>query len=143
MGIKCVKCAGEQVQSIRTVLQAGTTYSTGSVSGVGVGTNGFGAFAGATHSTSQTNLAMRFSPPKKPKKLESIAGVILSLLTSPWLFSKTPLMAISIGFILWTVYEFRKFSRLNKKYQEEYPVWRKFHDEGFLCHTCGTSFIPR
>ena len=61
MGYKCPKCGGENTQAIRAVLQSGTTYSTGVVNGMGLGTDGAGVFAGNTSSTSQTHLAARFA----------------------------------------------------------------------------------
>ena len=51
MSIQCPKCGSDHIQSIRAVLQSGTTYSTGSVVGVGVGTNGAGTFGGTTSNT--------------------------------------------------------------------------------------------
>ncbi|MHA6851680.1 hypothetical protein [Ralstonia pseudosolanacearum] len=143
MGIQCPKCSSDNVQSIRAVLQSGTTYSTGSIVGVGVGTDGAGTFGGSTASTSQTSLAARFSPPKKPKKLEIISGAVMSLATSPWLFSKTPLMAITIGIILWWVWEILAYKKRDKKYKEEYPIWKNMHDHGYYCHRCSYTFLVK
>ncbi|WP_413458991.1 hypothetical protein [Herbaspirillum huttiense] len=140
MAIQCPKCGSDQVQSVKAILQSGTTYSTGSVSGVGLGTDGAGVFTGSSSSTSQTTLAARFSPPKKPKKLEIIAGAVMSLATSAWLFSKSPLMAISIGIILWWAWEIRAYKKRDKKYKDEYPVWKNMHDHGFYCHRCANAF---
>ncbi len=140
MSIQCPKCGSDHIQSIRAVLQSGTTYSTGSVVGVGVGTNGAGTFGGTTSNTSQTTLAARFSPPKKPKKLEIIAGAIMSLATSPWLFSKSPLMAITIGIILWWLWEIRAYKKRDKIYKEQYPIWKNMQDYGYYCHRCGNAF---
>lgn len=90
MAITCPKCGGTHTQSIKAITQAGTTYSTGSMSGVGLGTDGAAVFTGSSSNTSQTGLAARFAPPKKPKKLESIAGGILALAATPWLFQQKP-----------------------------------------------------
>lgn len=139
MGIQCPKCGSDHVQSIKAVLQSGTIYSTGSMTGVGLGTDGAGVFAGSG-STSQTTLAARFSPPKKPKKLEIITDGILSLATSPWLFSKSPLMAVSIGVIVWWAWEVRAYIKRCKKYRMDYPVWKNMHDHGFCCHRCTNVF---
>jgi len=141
MAIKCPKCSSEKTQSVRAILQSGTTYSTGSMTGMGLGTDGAGVFSGSSSSTSQTHLAARFAPPKKPKKLEIIAGGILSLASSPWLFSGTPLMAISIGLIALWAWELRSYSKKNKKYQQEYPIWQSLHSNGFYCHTCANAFM--
>ena len=105
MAITCPKCGSDHTQAIRAVLQSGTTYSTGSINGMGLGTSGAGVFSGTSSSTSQTTLAARFAPPKKPKKLEMIAGGVLALAATPWLFSKSPLMVISLGLLLWWAWE--------------------------------------
>jgi hypothetical protein len=85
------------VQSIKAILQSGTTYSTGSVIGVDAGTDGAGVFSGNSSNTSQTALAARFSQPRKPKKLEMIGGTVMALATSSWLFSKGPLVFLQLG----------------------------------------------
>lgn len=140
MAIQCPKCESDQVQSIKAITQSGTTYSTGSIVGIGVGTTGAGTFGGTTASTSQTTLAARFSPPKKPKKLEIIAGAVMSLATSPWLFSKSPLMAITIGIMLWWAWEIRAYKKRDKIYNEQYPIWKNMQDYGYYCHRCANTF---
>lgn len=140
MAIICPKCGGTHTQSIKAITQAGTTYSTGSMSGVGLGTDGAAVFTGSSSNTSQTALAARFAPPKKPKKLESIAGGILALATTPWLFSKTPLMVIPLGLLAWWAWEVRAFMKRNKQYQEEYPIWKNMQAHGFYCHSCANAF---
>lgn len=87
--------------------------------------------------------AYRFAPPKKPKKLEIIAGAIMSLATSPWLFSKEPLAFITLGIMAWWAWEIRAYMKRNKEYQERLPVWKAFNDRGYLCHGCGSSFLPK
>lgn len=141
MAIKCPKCGSEHTQSIRTVVQAGTTFSNGSVSGIGLGTDGAGVFAGTTSSTSQTMLAARFGQPKKPKKLEIIMGGVFSLATSPWLFSKQALMIIPLGMMAWWAWEIHAYKKRYKQYVRDYAVWNANNHGGYLCHTCGTSFI--
>ncbi|WP_162175019.1 hypothetical protein [Paraburkholderia mimosarum] len=143
MATKCPKCGSDHTQAIRAVLQAGTTYSTGSINGMGLGTDGAGVFTGTSSSMSQTTLAARFAPPKKPKKLEMIAGGVLALASTPWLFSKSPLMAISLGLLAWWAWEIRAYMKRNKEYQERFPVWKTFNDRGYLCNQCGVSFLPR
>lgn len=143
MGTQCPNCGGNHTQAIRAVIQAGTTYSNGSVVGVGVGTSGAGTFAGSSSTTSQTTLAARFSEPKKPKKLEMIAGGIMSVATSPWLFSKTPLAFITIGLVAWWAWETRAYLKRSKRYAEHYPVWKNMYDYGYYCHACGNAFAVR
>jgi len=141
MGMQCPKCGSDHVQAIRTVLQSGTTYSTGSFNGVGLGTDGSGVFSGSSNGTSQTHLAARFNPPKKPKKLEMIAGGVLTLATTPWLFSKSLLMAISLGLLAWWAWEVRTYMKRHKEYVRDYAVWNAYNHGGYLCHRCGTSYI--
>lgn len=143
MGIQCAQCGSHHVQSIKAILQSGTTYSTGSVIGVGAGTDGAGVFSGSSSNTSQTALAARFSPPKKPKKLEMIAGTVMALATSPWLFSKGPLAFFNLAILAWLAWEIHVFMKRNKRYQEDYPKWKALHDNGFFCHRCGTTFASR
>lgn len=140
MGIQCPRCGSDHTQAIRAVIQSGTTYSTGSVVGVGLSTDGAGTFTGTSAGTSQTALAARFSQPKKPKKLEMIAGGVLALAATPWLFSKSPLMAISLGLLAWWAWEVRAYMKRNKRYQEDYPTWKKMYDHGFYCHSCTNAF---
>ena len=143
MGIQCPKCGGDHVQSIKAILQSGTTYSTGSVIGVGAGTDGAGVFSGSSSNTSQTALAARFSQPKKPKKVEMIAGAVMALATSPWLFSKSPLVFFNLAILAWLAWEIHIFMKRNKRYQEDYPKWKALHDNGFFCHRCGETFASR
>ncbi len=142
MATTCPKCGSDHTQAIRAVLQSGTTYSTGAVNGMGLGTGGAGVFSGTSSNTSQTHLAARFAEPKKPKKLEMIAGAVMSLATSPWLFSKEPLAFITLGIMAWWAWEIRAYMKRNKEYQERFPVWKTFNDRGYLCHGCGSSFLP-
>ena len=141
MTIQCPKCGSDQVQSVRAILHSGTTFTTGSVSGVGVGTNGAGTFAGTGSSTSQTTLAARFSPPKKPSKLEVIGGTVLGLATSPFLFSGSPLAFLSLAILAWLAWEVRAYMKRDKKYKNEYPMWKNLHDHGFYCHRCASTFL--
>ena len=143
MAIQCPKCGSDQVQSIRAILQSGTTYTTGAINGMGLGTAGAGVFTGTSTSTSQTTLAARFSPPKKPRKLEIIAGGVLSLAVSPWIFSKSPLVAISLGLIAWWAWDIYAYMKRDKKYKEEYPIWKNLHEHGFYCHRCANVFLAK
>lgn len=140
MTIQCPKCGGTHTQGIRAVLQSGTTYSTGAVNGMGLGTDGAGVFAGTTSNTSQTHLAARFAEPKKPKKLEIIAGAVMSLATSPWLFSKEPLAFITLGIMAWWAWEIRAYMKRSKVYKKSYPIWKNMQDYGYYCHTCANAF---
>ncbi len=141
MGIQFPKCGSEHVQSIKAVLQSRTVYNTGSINGIGLGTSGAGVFAGNSISTSQTMLPARFAPPKKPSKIEIIAGGVLALAASPWLFSKSPLMFISLGLLAWWAWEACSFTKKNKQYQKDYPVWKAFYNNAYLCHHCGNYFF--
>ncbi len=143
MAIVCPKCGSTHTQAIRAARQAGTTYTTGSINGMGLGTGGADVLTGTSSNTSQTELAVRFSPPQKPKKLEMIAGGIFSLATSPWLFSKQPLTIISLGMLAWWAWEIRVYQKRNKEYQERLPVWKTFNDRGYFCNGCASSFLPQ
>ena len=73
MEIQCPKCGGSHVQAVKVILQTGTTHSSGSVTGMGVGTNGGGAFVGTSYGSSQTTLASGFSMTRKPALWAEIA----------------------------------------------------------------------
>jgi len=140
MGTQCPKCGGHHTQAISAVVQSGTTQSTGSMTGIGVGTDSVGTFVGMSNSTSQTILASRFAAPKKPKKLEMIAGSVLVLATSPWLFSKTPLAFISLGLAAWLAWEIFVFRKRNKEYQARLPDWQWMYKSCSYCHSCTNVF---
>jgi ribosomal protein S27AE len=145
MGMQCPKCGGDHVQAVRAILQSGTSFSSGIVSGVGAGSGG-GMFVGTTSGTSQTTLAARFSPPKKPTRGLMIFMGIVALATSPWLQANGP----DVGFkyanmaiwllLAYFVWSYRKESAVYKK---QYPVWKAMHDDGFYCHRCGHAYISQ
>ena len=84
MGIQCPKCGSEHVQAVRVILQSGTSFNNGTVTGVGVG-DGTTGYVGTVSGTSKTTLAARFSPPVKPALWSVIAVGIMPLVSSPWL----------------------------------------------------------
>ncbi|QBP73855.1 hypothetical protein E2K99_01995 [Herbaspirillum huttiense] len=144
MGIQCPKCSGENVQAIRAILQSGTTFSSGTVTGIGVG-DGSGVFVGTTSGTSQTTLASRFSAPKKPSKLEVIGTGVMALASSPWLAANGPdVMWRYMNLAFWAVFAWFVWSYRKKSadYKEKYPKWKALHDNGYYCHRCGTAYIP-
>jgi hypothetical protein len=89
MGIQCPKCGGEHVQAIRVILQSGTSFSNGTVTGVGVG-DGATGYVGTVSSTSKTTLAARFSPPIQPALWPVVAQGAIALASSPWLQAHGP-----------------------------------------------------
>lgn len=143
MSIQCPHCSSEHVQSIKAIRQSGTSYSSGSMSGVGLSADGGGVFTGSGSSINQTALAARFAPPAKPKKLEIIAGGVLSAACSPFLLSKSPLMILSLGMLAWWAWEIRAYRQRDQKYKEQYPHWKELHDHGFYCHRCAHSFLVK
>lgn len=144
MEMKCPKCGGQHVQAVRVILQSGTTFSNGSVTGVGLG-DGAGVFAGTTSGINQTTLAARFSPPKKPSKVEMIGAGVMALASSPWLAASGPdAMWRYLNLALWATFAWFVWSYRKKSavYKERYPNWKAMHDNGFYCHRCGTSYFP-
>jgi hypothetical protein len=143
MEMKCPKCGGQHVQAVRVILQSGTSFNNGTVTGIG---SDGGAFVGTTGGISQTNLAARFSPPKKPTRGLMIFAGMVALASSPWLQASGP----DVGFryanmAIWClfayfVWSFRKESTV---YKEQYLKWKAMHDNGFYCHRCGTSYISQ
>ena len=89
MGIQCPKCGSDHVQSVRVILDSGTSLSSGTVTGVGVGSGATG-YVGTVNGVSKTNLAHRFSPPKKPALWAVFALGVLPLVSSPWLAASGP-----------------------------------------------------
>lgn len=143
MGMQCPKCGSEHVQAVRVILQAGTTFSNGSMTGIGVG-SGAGVFTATTSGMNQTTLAARFSPPKKPSRLEVIGTGVLALASSPWLGASGPDVAWRyLNLALWATFAFFVwiYRRKAAEYKDTYPKWKAMHDNGFYCHRCGTSYI--
>ena len=94
MAIECPACESENVQSIKAIIEGGTTRSTGyysgSVTGVSSSGNlGGGLTSGTTYNTSKTDLARSLEEflyagmPRKPKKAVVVLttfGILLGLL---------------------------------------------------------------
>ncbi len=110
MGIQCPKCGSDHVQSVRVILDSGTSLSSGTVTGVGVGSGATG-YVGTMNGVSQTSLAQRFSPPRKPALWAVFAHAVWS---------------------------YRKKSAV---YKVEFPKWKALYDSGFFCHRCGHTFL--
>lgn len=143
MGIQCSKCGDEHVQAISVILQSGTSFTSSTMTGVGVG-SGAGGFVGNANSTSQTTLASRFRPPKKPALWVEVANGILALAFSPFLQARGPdagwryLSMAAWSYFAFSVWSYRKKSAA---YSEQYPKWKAMYDSGFFCHRCGNTFL--
>lgn len=88
MTIQCPKCDSDNVQSVKAILEGGTTRSTGHYSGyvAGAGTSGTvggGYASGTTYNTSKTDLAQSLEnyifggKPEKPRFGWILRGIIL------------------------------------------------------------------
>lgn len=143
MGIQCPKCGSDHVQAVRVILQSGTTFSSGTVTGIGVGSDAMG-YVGTTSGISKTNLAARFSPPIKPALWPVFAQGGLALATSPWLAASGPDVGWRfMSLALWAVFAHAVWGYRKKsaKYKDEYPNWKALHDGGYYCHRCGNTYI--
>jgi hypothetical protein len=145
MKIQCPKCGGEHVQSVRVVVQSGTTHTTGVFTGVGVGTDGVGGGVGYSSSVGKTSLASKFSPPDKPTKLPTIILGLAALGSTPWLQAHGD----DVGFryasmVVWTIFALIVWKDVRdwKKYKEYFGIWQPLYNKGFHCNSCGASFIP-
>lgn len=141
MEMKCPKCGGQHVQAIRVILQSGTSFNSGTVTGIG---SDGGTYVGTTGGMSQTNLAARFSMPKKPARGLMIFMGVVALASSPWLQAS----GADIGFryvniAIWGVFAYFvwSFRKESAAYKEQYPKWKAMYDNGFFCHRCGTSYL--
>ncbi|MFT4242173.1 MAG: hypothetical protein QM569_07805 [Acidovorax sp.] len=146
MALHCPQCDSENVQAVRVILDSGTSFNSGTVTGVAVGSNGGGTFVGTSGSTSQTTLAARFSPPVKPALWAVIALGLLPLVTSPWLAASGPDAAWRyMNLALWAVFAHAVWSyrRKSAAYKEHLPKWKALHDHGFFCHRCGHTFMTK
>lgn len=144
MGILCPKCGGEHVQAVSVILQSGTSFNSGTVTGLGVGTGGAGTFVGTSNGTSQTTLASRFSPPKKPALWAEIAIGIIALAFSPMLGASGPDAGwryLSMAVWAFFAYSFWGYMKKSSVYKEQYPKWKAMYDSGFFCHRCGNTFL--
>lgn len=144
MGIQCPKCGSEHVQAVKVILQTGTTHSSGSVTGVGGGTDGGGAFVGISYGSSQTTLASRFSTPRKPALWAEIAIGLIALATSPWLAAHGPdagFRYASLAVWAFFAYSFWGYRKKSAAYKDQYPKWKALYDSGFFCHKCGNAFL--
>ncbi len=143
MGIQCPKCGSDHVQSVRVILDSGTSLSSGTVTGVGVGSGATG-YVGTVNGVSKTNLAHRFSPPKKPALWAVFALGVLPLVSSPWLAASGPDVAFRyMNLALWAVFAHAVWSYRKKSavYKVEFPKWKALYDSGFFCHRCGHTFL--
>jgi predicted RNA-binding Zn-ribbon protein involved in translation (DUF1610 family) len=144
MGILCPKCGGEHVQAVKVIVQTGTTYSSGTVSGVAVGTDGAGTFVGTSNGSSQTTLASRFNMPRKPALWPEIAIGLITLATSPWLAAHGPdagFRYMSLAVWAFFAYSFLGYRKKLAAYKDYYPKWKAMYDSGFFCNKCGNTYI--
>lgn len=159
MAIQCPKCDSDNVQSVKAILEGGTTRSTGHYSGyvAGAGTSGTvggGYASGTTYNTSRTDLASRFSPPEEPLALWKVIimglfiiplGLIGFLLGADAFSGHYPqygYMGYLFGFFMLLLFSWAVFTRvkMKKKYQEFYPGWKKMYEHGYYCHRCAATF---
>lgn len=143
MSIQCPKCGGEHVQAVKVILQTGTSFSSGTMSGVGVGTDS-GIYVGTTSGTSTTHLAARFKEPRKPSKLEVIGTGVMALVSTPWLAATGPDVGFRyLNLALWAIFVWFVISYRKRlaRYNDEYPRWKVLYDRGFFCHKCGNVFM--
>jgi predicted nucleic-acid-binding Zn-ribbon protein len=144
MAIQCPKCGGEHVQAVKVILQSGTSFSSGTMTGLGVGTEGVGTYVGTSSGTSQTTLAARFSAPKKPALWAEIAIGLIALATSPWLAAHGPdagFRYASLAVWAFFAYSFWGYRKKSAAYKVYYPKWKAMYDSGFFCHKCGNTFV--
>ena len=142
MGIQCPKCGSEHVQKVSVIVQSGTSFNNGVVTGVGIG-DGVGAGFGTTSGISKTNLAAKFSMPEKPRwglTLWFSLGVIWLTFGTPPI---TPFRYAAIAAWIILGYFVRKDFKEMKQHREYYKKWEPLYQHGFFCHRCGNSYIPQ
>lgn len=151
--IKCQKCSGDNVQTIK--LACLTCPTTGTSTAVGINSN-LSVGVAAIDTKSQTNLVATLRPRPKPSKYDFfyvfmaaigvLGGVSLVLMGIAHLtdFSlknaMNAMLSIGIGgFVFVALYKF------HKKPSEKVLAWdrkNRLYENGWLCHKCGCVWIP-
>jgi len=151
--IKCEKCSGDNIQTIKMACLGGSTTGTSTAFGIN---SSMSVGVAAIDSKSQTNLVATLRPGPKPSKhdifhvfMVSIGGLggiflvligIASLADFSLKNAVNAVFALSIGgFILAAAYNFHKTP--NKKVL----AWNQKNDlyeKGWVCHKCGSVWIP-
>lgn len=151
--MSCPKCESESTQKISNIISSGTTNSesTSNVSGVayGSGTSGYLHGKQTTYTTSQTELAERFS-----KELHKdspwfglistlIAGISIAAGIYAWKYfhSSTWGWSVGIGVFLGISFLMGNY-KPSEASAAKAELLKRWQNEGCYCHRCSHSFIP-
>ncbi|EKD98646.1 MAG: hypothetical protein ACD_23C00326G0002 [uncultured bacterium] len=151
--LSCPKCESENTQKISIIIASGTTNreSTSNVSGVAYGSGVSGYISGkqTTYSSSQTELAEKFSNELHKDSPWSgligtlMAGVSIAAGIYAWKYFHSSTWGWSVGVgvffgicLLMAIYKPSEASAAKNE------LLRRWQDEGCYCHRCSHSFIP-
>ena len=143
MDFNCPKCSSDNTQKISSIVEAGTTKTTGTTQSVGVasvrGGLGVGTSVGTINATSKTALATKLASPVKQNSFVFYVLMVsipfLIVVIFPW-YLGYPLA----GFIGWML--FQKADKAKTYNREVFPGLLSNWQSSFYCHRCDNSFIP-
>lgn len=172
MSINCPKCQSDQVQSVKVIIEGGTSKSTGQWSGYvagggSSGTVGSGYASGTTYNTAKTELAQSLENyifsggPKSPGWgirfffyliLILFCSVVVYGIVALYLTRKNELLAtvaMFAFFVLAIIYWIKGLRNLLKKRKIYSRNLTSFNERTsnayrkmFYCHKCGNRFLP-
>lgn len=137
----CPSCKSTNTQTIKMMCLSGT--SSGSSTGVGISSD-LDIGVGRINTNSQTALAEKFTP---GKDVAEIAGMlmgfgILALILGAIMDSKLGTLASIIGGICVFIGILAFVASNDKKVKSERDAKVKLFEEGWICHTCGNTWLP-
>lgn len=146
MDLNCPKCSSDNTQRISSIVEAGTTTTKGRTTSVGSaygsGGLGVGSSVGSINATSKTALAEKLArPAKKP-----VISLYIAIVAIAW-FTLAGVTAVGYWILLiaaplsWFVFSMAGKNKIHNR--EVFPELISSWENGFYCHRCDTSFVPK
>lgn len=135
--IKCQKCSGDNVQTVKMACLSGSSTGTSTAFGISTDLN----LGMATIDTkSSTHLAAKLQPGPRPKF--GLFNILLALICAILLASGLGGFVVSLipaGILIWVL------SKAKKNHNAALVTWeekRRAYESGWICHRCGHVWTP-